>query len=558
MNRNLLLTLVLWAMAAFVPAMAQNTLTVYDGENISSYVPIDGYNCDAFQKSEFVIPAADLADMNGCSITEFTWYLETKPTKSWGNFQIYMMEVDETTISSYYGIENATIIYDGEIDATGENLVIELATPYVYNGGNLLIGISHPKGVYSRSSFKGTTVQGASIQDYSYSSLEAVSATQRNFIPKTTFAYSPAGAPVFVKPKNLAVSNIGPNEATLTWEAGSTETAWNVEYKKTTDTEWTSAGVATSTTFVLDALDNGYDYEARVQGNYGEGVSNWVNTSFSTPLCSPEDQGVITYTLGDHYADSWNGASIQVISATTGNVMETITMATGSTSTTGTLSLCYGETYNFVWVSGSYDSECSFTFTDPDGNVLMSHEENEEFIGFNLLTYTMTQPEEETGIEELYLVGTFNGWSQEDGMIAFTENDGEFTATTNLEQGAEFKVIAPAGEGQWQWFGGQDDNQVGYFLINEDMLNNQISLIDGANFRVEEAGEYTFTVKEATDDKGIQEPLVMIVQKTPTAITTIAVDSKSNDWYNLNGQKLNGQPTAPGIYINNGRKVVIK
>ena len=566
MSRKIYLSLVLWVLAAFVPAMAQNTLTIYDGENFNAYVPIDGYNCDAFQKCEIVIPAAELADMNGCPITEITWYLETKPTKSWGNFQIYMMEVEDATISSFYGMDDATVVYDGALDASGDNFVIELSTPYVYNGGNLLIGISHPKGAYSRSNFYGTTVEGASIQNYSYTSLDAVSATQRNFIPKTTFAYSPAGTPVYAKPKNLAASNIGPNEATLTWEAGSTETAWNVEYKKTTDTEWTQAGVATSTTFVLDALANGYEYEARVQGDYGDGLSNWVSTTFSTPLCAPEDQGVINYTLGDHYADGWNGASIQVVSAATGYVMETITLGTGSSSLTGTLPLCYGETYNFVWVHGSYDNECSFTFTDPDGNVILQHGENEEFTDYNLLTYTMSMSQE-TGIEEFYVVGTFNEWNptEEGGRVPLVGNEEgtEYTGAVDLLAGSEFKIITPnpaptSEDDQWIWFGGADENEVGYFLINNDMLNIGISLIDGANFHVELGGEYTITVKEA-EGRGVQEPLVMEVSMTPTAITTIANDMRTdNAWYNLQGVKLNGVPAVPGIYIHNGKKVVIK
>ena len=30
------------------------------------------------------------------------------------------------------------------------------------------------------------------------------------------------------------------------------------------------------------------------------------------------------------------------------------------------------------------------------------------------------------------------------------------------------------------------------------------------------------------------------------------------DWYNMNGQKLNGRPNTSGIYVVNGKKVVIK
>ena len=170
-----------------------------------------------------------------------------------------------------------------------------------------------------------------------------------------------------------------------------------------------------------------------------------------------------------------------------------------------------------------------------------------------------------TEIEQLYLVGTFNGWSQEDGMIEFIENEegGEFTANVELEANAEFKVIAPNGDG-WTWFGGADDNEVGYFLINNEILGAYITLIDGANFRVEEDGIYVVKVMNAPEMEGVapravQEPLVMVVTKNPTAITTISSETKGdNAWYNMSGIRFENMPTAPGIYIHNGRKVIIK
>ncbi|MBO4721552.1 MAG: hypothetical protein J5629_01310 [Muribaculaceae bacterium] len=168
--------------------------------------------------------------------------------------------------------------------------------------------------------------------------------------------------------------------------------------------------------------------------------------------------------------------------------------------------------------------------------------------------------EEPTGMTEFYLVGTFNNWSQENGMLAFTGNEAgdEYTITTELETGAEFKVITPDGDG-WKWFGGQDDNSVGYFLITNDI--EEVALVDGANLKVEEGGEYTFTIKEAVAapvGKAVNEPLVMTVSKTSTAIETITTNNVDNNWYNLQGQKFNGMPSVPGIYINNGKKVIVK
>ena len=35
-------------------------------------------------------------------------------------------------------------------------------------------------------------------------------------------------------------------------------------------------------------------------------------------------------------------------------------------------------------------------------------------------------------------------------------------------------------------------------------------------------------------------------------------NGKSDEWYDLQGRKLEGKPTQKGIYINNGKKVVVK
>ena len=166
----------------------------------------------------------------------------------------------------------------------------------------------------------------------------------------------------------------------------------------------------------------------------------------------------------------------------------------------------------------------------------------------------------ETGMDEFYVVGTFNDWNQteEGGRIALVEGDeGVYTGEVELEDNAEFKIITPAEtEGEWIWFGGVDENGVGYFLINEGLLDNPISLCDGANFRIEEGGKYTISVQEPS--RGLNEPLVMIVTKNMTGINTVGTDKTDNAYYNLLGVKFNSMPTTPGIYIHNGKKVIIK
>ena len=283
-----------------------------------------------------------------------------------------------------------------------------------------------------------------------------------------------------------------------------------------------------------------YTYDYPVAVNEDENYVVTVN-NFGGVASNP-----ITLTLAED--KTWAAAEDQVLSTTTngdfvlyGTDGEEVYQLTGTgTETVLTFDSDWtGLTTNNYW----YGQRGAATITRIDDDIFV-------YPG-----------EEPTSMTEFYLVGTFNSWSQEEGMLAFAGNEAgdEYTITTELEAGAEFKVITPDGEG-WKWFGGQDDNGVGYFLITSGI--EEVSLVDGANIKVEEGGEYTFTIKEATitpAGKAVSEPLVMTVSKTSTAINTIDVDAKAdNAYYNLMGVKFNSMPTTPGIYIHNGKKVLVK
>ena len=151
-----------------------------------------------------------------------------------------------------------------------------------------------------------------------------------------------------------------------------------------------------------------------------------------------------------------------------------------------------------------------------------------------------------------YLVGSFqeNAWNTNEGL-EFVDNLIEGVA---LEAGAEFKVITFDADGSTVWYGGIDENNVGYFLINSDVLGYPIDLVDGSNFKVEQAGTYNFMLAYPRADVP-----QLVVEKDMTAISTVGVDAKAdNAYYNLLGVKFNSMPTTPGIYIHNGKKVIIK
>ena len=57
---------------------------------------------------------------------------------------------------------------------------------------------------------------------------------------------------------------------------------------------------------------------------------------------------------------------------------------------------------------------------------------------------------------------------------------------------------------------------------------------------------------------GIKE-LVVNLDEDPTGISELfGVEEEAVTWYDLNGRKLSGKPAQKGIYINNGKKTIIK
>ena len=166
-------------------------------------------------------------------------------------------------------------------------------------------------------------------------------------------------------------------------------------------------------------------------------------------------------------------------------------------------------------------------------------------------------------IDELYLVGSFNGWNWQntEGRVPMLFENDAFTVEIDLEDGAEFKLITPdeTSSNGWKWFGGVDENNVGYFEINEGLLNQPIGLVDGANFKVVGDGKYTITVMQPTipGGRGLVEPLVMTVSKEVTGISTILTDKADSRIFDLQGRQLNSVP-AHGIYIQNGKKVIVR
>lgn len=287
------LLLCIGALAYPITANAQLNLTVADGTATNEYVPIYGYYADSYLRCQVVYPAADLAGMAGDTINSLTFYLSSTASGSWGsaNFHVRLGSASESTISAFYPSSSLTEVYAGSLDGTQSTMTITFTTPYVYTGGDLLLEVTNEViGSYERAYFYGISASNASVQGYNYSSLSGVTASQSDFIPKTTFNYTPGGdGPMCFNPTGLTVSGETSDGASVSWTApvaGDVPQGYEVCVLPADATfdaataNWTSV---TGTTHTFTGLNSSTNYIVHVRSVCGSDFYSDGNANVNLP-----------------------------------------------------------------------------------------------------------------------------------------------------------------------------------------------------------------------------------------------------------------------------------
>lgn len=172
-------------------------LTVFDGENVNTETPYYAEWGDSPQKHEFIMPATELAAMKDGKITNMQFYCTSEKSTPSFELKIFMKEVDQTSLTTFIGDEDATTVYEGTLTIADSKWSIELSTPYEYKGGNLLIGVYTTNvGNYTYLGFYGlkqelfTALSGVAYTGTGtdYTSVDNVTGSFQ-FLPKTTFTY---------------------------------------------------------------------------------------------------------------------------------------------------------------------------------------------------------------------------------------------------------------------------------------------------------------------------------------------------------------------------------
>ena len=224
------------------------------------------------------------------------------------NFAGATSTMSVSTGTSWLSLENKALFFSGSGGAYAYAILPEMNVEW----NTLQIAFSHREesskggnielGYYEGGAFTALTSysnQGSTMQAESAYSLAAIPNGAR-----AAFAYKPASsgyagavddihvsvyvAPTCEAPTALAVSEIASTSAKVTWSSEASEFA--LEYKKTSDEDWTAATGTIASPFTLSGLAaNETEYTVRVQAICGETPSAWVElaTPFKTECVTP-------------------------------------------------------------------------------------------------------------------------------------------------------------------------------------------------------------------------------------------------------------------------------
>ena len=317
-------------------------LTVADGTATSSYVPVYGLWMDDYTRCEMIYPAEMLEDMYGGEITSLKYYISSAATGPWSGdvFNVYMMEVDATTLNAFYTSTDAEIVYTGGLDGQGTEMVIDLDNSYTYGGGNLLIGIEEITcSTWKSCSFYGIEAAGASGSGYSSASVAAVPFTQRDFLPKTTFTCGGKGYRDVTANRSFQGYNVymvygedngGSNPPTPpTPPSGD---SWSDDFEDGELTNWT----------VIDADGDGQNWVNATPASYGIGNAHSGTNCASSWSWNSVSYDPDNYMISPMFA---NATSIQYFVATnTGYPDHYALMASTTGSSTSDFTTVFEET----------------------------------------------------------------------------------------------------------------------------------------------------------------------------------------------------------------------
>lgn len=177
-----------------------NTVDVGRGASKYEYLPVSGWNMDYGYHNQMIYRAGQLAMASGAVINSITFYPEEGIGIPFSGAPVIVKLANITNDNFGTGTSGtmissglttvATITPVADHDATAWK--IDFATPFTYNGGNLLVDMSCAgNGQFAHANFLGDNQSAnVSLTAHGNGTVTATTGATSTFLPKATFAFT--------------------------------------------------------------------------------------------------------------------------------------------------------------------------------------------------------------------------------------------------------------------------------------------------------------------------------------------------------------------------------
>lgn len=525
-------------------------------------LPIYGINAGAYQKCEFVIPAEMLSSISGKGIQTLKFHVAYASQDFYiSECTVFMKEVGFTSFENkvFTGMDDATIIYAGPLNATGGVMEIPIENIYSYDGGNLLIGlyIMVTDGLSCSVDFRGVDSNvHTGIVAYDWGSYDNVGhrIDYVDFYPMMTLDCI-----------GMDHDLIGDNtHGTMTFKAGEdvvTVAGWGTDISLTVEANegWTVSNI--SSTDVELAGSGPYtftmpDKDVHVTCTWLRDIS--VKVDVTEPLRFPTDEDV-KFELTD-VLDPDNKVVIPETAYTVTFDKEPTEAGKYTATFTGNEENGY---------TGTFTKE--FTVQEKITIELAAHYMGTYFFDSAVETFAEDQ---NTGME----LGTVTAVSAAGKATIAQINDSKIKAQypfliyNNSNEPKTFTlwkaidaVTTPTSPMPCQEFTGTDAAKP--FNAEETATKDYYVLQNYQTGDVTVEHEFVYVIGAGEKPahrcwielaKSAGARILTITIDEPTGISDVKAAVNSEGWYDLQGRRLTSKPSQRGMYVIDGQKVVVK
>ncbi len=286
------LMLLVAAITMMIGGAKADTITLgLPWNHAQNMVPINTAYADYGFENEFIYPASSIGNMEGGLITQLTFYAARDSMDFSETFLLRMEEVADSVTQPNMWVHTgaAQLVWTGSVAIRDSLWTITLDTPFLYNGGHLLLsfrGLGQENGFWTSDNIfyvyatnhRTITYRTANAQ---HEYVGGWAASSPHVLPSVSFVFTPNAAAVCHRPTVLEADSVGPHIAALHWNqvGGAAGYEWELlAYGQAVD-----GGFTPDTTLMLNALIPATDYTVRLRTVCDSAnVSHWFQYSFVT------------------------------------------------------------------------------------------------------------------------------------------------------------------------------------------------------------------------------------------------------------------------------------